>query len=321
MIRRTSGVQPIQTGNSDGKASMSKVGFVGLGNMGGPMASNLAAAGHTVRVFDLVADAMARVADATPCETAIEAVTDVDFVISMLPAGQHVRAVYLGADGQSGLLASIDPRTVVIDCSTIDADSARTVAAAALERGIHMLDAPVSGGTGGAEAGTLTFIVGGEAEALAAARPVLEAMGKNIFHAGAAGAGQVAKICNNMLLAVLMTGTAEALALGVDNGLDPGVLSEIMKVSSGGNWALNVYNPYPGVMDNVPAAKGYGGGFLVDLMRKDLGLAMQAAQATGNAVPLGALASHLYQMHRATNDAGALDFSSIQYLFKPSLKD
>ena len=184
-----------------------------------------------------------------------------------------------------------------------------------------MLDAPVSGGTGGAEAGTLTFIVGGKAAALEHARPVLEAMGANIFHAGDAGAGQIAKICNNMLLSVLMAGTAEALALGVDHGLDPAVLSDIMKVSSGGNWALNVYNPYPGVMDNAPASRGYKGGFLVDLMRKDLGLAMQTAEDSASAVPLGSLAYSLYQMHKSNNGAGGLDFSSIQHLFAPDTKD
>ena len=299
---------------------MSKIGFIGLGNMGAPMAINLTAAGHDLQVFDLVEETMSRVTDAKPCQSAAEAAQDVDVVISMLPAGQHVRALYMGADGQPGLLDTLSPDTVVIDCSTIDPASAQAVATAAQERGIAMLDAPVSGGVGGAEAGTLTFIIGGEAAVLDQVRGLFEAMGANIFHAGAAGAGQVAKICNNMLLAVLMIGTAEALSLGVDNGLDPAVLSEIMKVSSGGNWALNVYNPYPGVMDAAPASNNYAGGFLVDLMRKDLGLAMQTAQATASSVPMGALANNLYQVHRDTNEAGQLDFSSIQYLFSPGLK-
>ena len=299
---------------------MSKIGFIGLGNMGAPMASNLVKAGHELKVFDLVAETMARVEGAQACESGQAAAQDVDVVISMLPAGQHVRALYIGSDGQSGLLDDLSPETVVIDCSTIDAASAQAVAAAAQERGIAMLDAPVSGGVGGAEGGTLTFIIGGDGDVLANVRPVFEAMGANIFHAGGSGAGQVAKICNNMLLAVLMTGTAEALSLGVDNGLDPAVLSEIMKVSSGGNWALNVYNPYPGVMDTAPASNKYAGGFLVDLMRKDLGLAMQTAQATSSSVPMGSLASNLYQVHRDNNDAGQLDFSSIQYLFSPDLK-
>ena len=300
---------------------MSKIGFIGLGNMGAPMASNLVKAGHELKVFDLVAETMARVEGAQACESGPAAAKDVDVVISMLPAGQHVRALYIGVDGQPGLLSELSAKTVVIDCSTIDAASAQAVAAAAQEQGIAMLDAPVSGGVGGAEAGTLTFIIGGNADVLANVRPVFEAMGANIFHAGGSGAGQVAKICNNMLLAVLMTGTAEALSLGVDNGLDPAVLSEIMKVSSGGNWALNVYNPYPGVMDTAPAANNYAGGFLVDLMRKDLGLAMQTAQATASSVPMGSLANNLYQVHRDNNDAGQLDFSSIQYLFSPQLKD
>ena len=299
---------------------MSKVGFIGLGNMGGPMAMNLIAAGHTVRVFDLVASAMAAVKGATPAQSATDAAAGAEVIISMLPAGQHVRGLYIGSEQNPGLLGHVAPGTVVIDCSTIDAASAQAVAQAAAEHGVDMLDAPVSGGTGGAQAGTLTFIIGGDAAVLDKVRPIFEAMGSNIFHAGGPGAGQVAKICNNMLLAVLMTGTAEALALGVDNGLDPAVLSEIMKVSSGGNWALNVYNPYPGVMEGVPASKGYAGGFLVDLMRKDLALAMQTAQAAGSSVPMGALAQNLYQMHRNANDAGGLDFSSIQTFYKPGLK-
>jgi len=173
----------------------------------------------------------------------------------------------------------------------------------------------VSGGTAGAEKGTLTFMVGGDAAVLERARNVFDAMGANVFHAGGQGAGQVAKVCNNMLLAIQMSGTAEALALGVANGLDPTVLSQIMQQSSGGNWALNVYNPYPGVMPGVPASRGYSGGFLVDLMLKDLGLAMEAADATESATPLGALARNLYRMLKRQYDAGSLDFSSIQKLY------
>ena len=299
---------------------MAKIGFIGLGNMGGPMAANLVKAGHKVSVFDLVPALMEAVAGANAAESATAAGSQADVLISMLPAGQHVRGLYIGRDGAPGLLESLSADTLVIDCSTIDPDSARAVAEAARERGIAMIDAPVSGGTAGAQNGTLTFIVGGPVDAFERAQPVLEAMGANLFHAGEAGAGQVAKICNNMLLSVLMAGTAEALALGVDNGLDPSVLSEIMKVSSGGNWALNVYNPYPGVMEEAPAGRDYEGGFLVDLMRKDLGLALQTAQSTDSAIPLGALAQNLYQTHRAINDAGQLDFSSIQWLFKPELR-
>mgnify|MGYP001814900234 CR=1 FL=1 len=298
-----------------------RVGFVGLGNMGGPMAANLVAGGCEVKVFDLVPDLVKGVSGATACDSAAQAARDIDVFVSMLPAGRHVRGLYMGDGRNPGLLDEMSAATLVIDCSTIDPDSARAVAAAAAERDIAMIDAPVSGGTAGAENGTLTFIVGGEAQAFERAKGVLDIMGANIFHAGAAGAGQVAKICNNMMLAILMTGTAEALALGVDNGLDPAVLSEIMKVSSGGNWALNVYNPYPGVMEGVPASRGYEGGFLVDLMRKDLGLALQTAQSAESAIPMGALAQNLYEVHRQANDAGRLDFSSIQWLYKPGLKD
>jgi 3-hydroxyisobutyrate dehydrogenase len=288
--------------------------------MGAPMATNLIAGGCQVKVFDLVPALIESVAGAEAAGSAADAVQDVDVFVSMLPAGQHVRGLYLGSDGEPGLLSQMSAQTLVIDCSTIDPASAQAVASAAADIGIAMIDAPVSGGTAGAQNGTLTFIVGGEADAFARATPVLEMMGANIFHAGGPGAGQVAKICNNMLLSVLMAGTAEALSLGVDNGLDPSVLSEIMKVSSGGNWALNVYNPYPGVMEGAPASRGYEGGFLVDLMRKDLSLALQTAQGTDSAIPLGALAHNLYQVHKQTHAAGGLDFSSIQWLYKPELK-
>jgi 3-hydroxyisobutyrate dehydrogenase len=294
-----------------------KIGFVGLGNMGGPMARNLVAAGFEVAVYDLVPELSTAIEGAAPRASAGECAAGVDVFISMLPAGRHVEALYLGADG---VLARATPGTLLIDCSTIDQGTARKVAAEAATRGYAMLDAPVSGGVGGAQAGTLTFIVGGSAEALERARPVLAAMGRNIFHAGDSGAGQIAKVCNNMLLAILMAGTAEALALGVRNGLDPATLSEIMKQSSGGNWALNVYNPWPGVMENAPASRGYSGGFVVDLMNKDLSLAMQTAEQSGSAVPLGGLAQNLYRVHEQTHGAGRLDFSSIQWLFKPDLK-
>src|SRR6185436_3072180 len=197
-------------------------------------------------------------------------------VISMLPASKHVESLFLGDDGLIGRIAA---GALVIDCSTIAPASAQRVAEAAQARGLAMVDAPVSGGTAGAAAGTLTFIVGGSTDDLERARPILAAMGKNIFHAGGLGAGQTAKICNNMMLGILMAGTAEALALGVANGLDPKVLSGIMSKSSGRNWALELYNPYPGVMENAPASRGYTGGFGVDLMLKDLGLAAESAIA------------------------------------------
>jgi len=299
---------------------MARIGFVGLGNMGAPMAQNLVKAGHRVVAFDVVETALsrARQGGAEAGASAAAAADGAEFFISMLPASAHVESLYLDAKpGESCLLDRIGKRTLVIDCSTISPGSARKVADAARARGVAMLDAPVSGGTAGAEKGTLTFIVGGAAGDLERARTVLASMGTNIFHAGANGAGQVAKICNNMLLAVQMTGTAEALALGVANGLDPSVLSEIMKRSSGGNWALNVYNPYPGVMDGAPASRGYTGGFLVDLMVKDLGLAMDAADAVDASIPMGALARNLYRLLKSQHQAGRLDFSSIQKLYEP----
>jgi len=291
---------------------MSKIAFIGLGNMGGPMALNLHKAGHEVAAFDLFAPARDKLAGegvriAASAEAAVEGA---EIVVSMLPASAHVEALYLGADGNGGLLPRIAAGALVIDSSTIAAASSKKVAQAAAARGIAMIDAPVSGGTGGAVAGTLTFMVGGAAADLERARPVLEKMGANIFHAGDAGAGQTAKICNNMLLGILMIGTSEALALGVANGLDPKVLSEIMRRSSGGNWALEKYNPMPGVMDAAPASKGYAGGFGTDLMLKDLGLAQENAMAVKASTPLGGLARNLYAAHSLAGQ-GALDFSSI----------
>lgn len=298
---------------------MTSIGFIGLGNMGGPMALNLVKAGHPVKVFDLVESAMTVLAEAGAKRAASprEACEDIEVLISMLPAGQHVRRLYLGdkEDGEGGLLAALDSSVLVIDASTIAPDDVRLVAGHAAERGIDFMDAPVSGGVGGARAGTLSFIVGGDADAYARALPLLEVMGKNLFHAGPAGSGQVAKICNNMLLGILMSGTAEALALGVKNGLDPAVLSEVMKQSSGGNWALNVYNPWPGVMEAAPASNDYQGGFLVDLMAKDLGLAWEMALGSKSAVPMGAQARNLFVQH-AAQGAGRLDFSSIQRFYR-----
>ncbi len=293
---------------------MTRVAFIGLGNMGAPMAQNLIKAGFELSVFDLVAESVAQLvkAGASAASSASDAVKEADVVITMLPASKHVEGIYLGADG---LLAKIPSKALIIDCSTIAADSARKVAAAASAHGLAMIDAPVSGGTGGAIAGTLTFIVGGDAVDLERARPLLEKMGKNIFHAGAAGAGQVAKIANNMLLGIAMAGTAEALALGVANGLDPKVLSEIIAKSSGRTWAIELYNPWPGVMENVPSSKGYAGGFGVDLMLKDLGLAAEAAVSTQSVIALGELARNLFAMHSAQG-SGKLDFSSIVNLVK-----
>ncbi|MAM86497.1 3-hydroxyisobutyrate dehydrogenase [Allohahella sp. A8] len=293
---------------------MTTIAFIGLGNMGAPMARNLLKAGHSVKVFDLSDTAMAELVDAgaQSAESLRDLVRDTEVVISMLPAGKHVEQVYLG---ETGLLADLTDGTLVIDCSTIAPETARRVAAEAIQQGVVFLDAPVSGGVGGAKAGTLTFICGGEVDAFDRAGPVLSGMGKNIFHAGPHGSGQVAKICNNMLLAILMNGTCEALALGEKNGLDPAVLSEIMRQSSGGNWALNVYNPWPNVMEGVPASNDYKGGFLVDLMNKDLGLAFDNADRNKAPIPMGALARNMFLLH-AQQGNGQLDFSSIQRLYR-----
>ncbi len=294
-----------------------KIAFIGLGNMGAPMAANLVKAGHEVSVFDLVDAAMKSLekAGAHACASAQSAASGADVIISMLPAGQHVRRLYLGRETSPGLFDALEGKPLIIDASTISPEDARFVGAAAAERGLTYLDAPVSGGVGGAQAGTLTFIVGGTADGFEQARPVLEGMGKNIFHAGEVGSGQVAKICNNMLLGILMSGTAEALALGVKNGLDPAVLSEIMKQSSGGNWALNVYNPWPGVMQGSAASRDYQGGFLTDLMAKDLGLAWELALESKATVPMGSQARNLFALH-ASQGNGGKDFSSIQKLFR-----
>lgn len=291
------------------------IGFIGLGNMGAPMARNLLKAGHRLTVFDLSEAAVAGLAEAgaTPAASpAAVARTDAELVITMLPASAHVKGVYLGEDG---LLAHIRPGVLLIDSSTIDPLSAREVAAAARAHGNPMLDAPVSGGTGGAAAGTLTFMVGGEAADFDRAQPVLAAMGRNIVHCGGAGNGQVAKVANNMLLGISMIGVAEAMSLGVALGMDPQVLAGIINTSSGRCWSSDTYNPFPGVMDNVPAARGYTGGFGTDLMLKDLGLAGEAAKQARQPVILGALAQQLYQTFSAQGHGG-LDFSAIINLYR-----
>lgn len=292
---------------------MTRIAFIGLGHMGLPMARNLLKGGFAVTAFDLVTEAVSSLAQdgGKPAASAVEAVRDAEVVISMLPASRHVEALYLG---DQGLLLQITPGTLVLECSTIAPDSARKVHAAAAARGIALLDAPVSGGTAGAAAGTLTFMVGGKAEALEKARPILAAMGRNILHAGPGGAGQVAKVCNNQVLAVQMIATAEAMAMGVASGLDPAVLAEIMRQSSGGNWVLEKYNPWPGVMENAPASKDYDGGFMAELMAKDLGLAQETAQATASSAPMGSLALQIYRL-LLKQGKGKQDFSVVQQLF------
>lgn len=293
-----------------------KVAFFGLGNMGGPMAANLVKAGFQVSAFDLMPASVEK-AVADGCSAAAnekDAVAGADFVITMLPNGAIAEDLYI--DG-AALLDLAEPTALLIDCSTVAAASSRRIGEEAAKRKVRVIDAPVSGGVAGAEAGTLAFMCGGEATDVEAAKEILQHMGANIFHAGPSGAGQVAKACNNMLLAVHMIGTAEALQLGVDNGLDPKALSEIMLKSSGCNWSLDKYNPYPGVMEGVPASRDYSGGFMVKLMQKDLGLAMEAALASKSATPMGALANNLYGLYASGDEGNVdLDFSSIQRFFK-----
>jgi len=279
---------------------MAQIAFIGLGNMGGPMATNLVKSGHDVKIFDLVVEAMAQVQKqgGTIASSAIDAARGADFVISMLPAGKYVEALYVGSEEAPGLFSVITKNAVVIDSSTIDSQTAQKVSKIAADQ------------VAAATAGTLAFMCGGSEASFARVKPILECMGKNIFHAGDNGAGQVAKACNNMLLAMLMIGTSEAIKLGADNGLDPAVLSEIMLASSGRNWTLECYNPCPGVMETAPASKGYQPGFMVNLMCKDLNLAMDAARATETDVPMGTLARDLFTGH-ASDGNGLKDFSSI----------
>jgi 3-hydroxyisobutyrate dehydrogenase len=290
------------------------IAFIGLGHMGAPMARNLLKAGHTLTVFDLVpanVDAL-RSLGAGAASSPAAAAGQGELVITMLPSSPHVKGVYLGDEG---VLAGAAPGARFIDSSTIDPHTAREVAAAAARRGHPMADAPVSGGTGGAEAGTLTFMVGAEPELFEQIKPVLAHMGRNLVHCGGVGTGQTAKICNNLLLGICMIGVSEAMSLGAALGIDPKVLAGILNSSSGRCWSSDTYNPYPGVMENVPAARGYAGGFGTDLMLKDLGLATDAAKLAGQPVILGAVAQQLYQMWSAAG-AGAQDFSSIINLLK-----
>lgn len=290
------------------------IGFIGLGNMGAPMALNLLKAGHKVHVYDLLEAAVQTLEaagaqrQASPAQVAGQ---EIDILITMLPAAVHVKKVYLG---EEGVLAAVGKHVLLIDSSTIDPQTAREVAAQAAAQGNAMLDAPVSGGTGGAQAGTLTFMVGGDKAVFDKAVPVLEAMGKNIVYCGGTGNGQVAKVANNMLLGISMIGAAEAMNLGVSLGMDPKVLAGIINTSSGRCWSTEVYNPYPGVVETAPASKGYAGGFGADLMLKDLGLATEAAKAAKVPVVLGAAAQQLYQTFSAQGH-GHLDFSAIIKFF------
>lgn len=291
------------------------IGFLGLGNMGGPMARNLLKAGHSLTVFDPFPQAVAALVEAgaraanSPADVAK---AGVEAIVTMLPTAAHVKQVYLGKDG---LLAHVGQGVLLIDSSTIDPLSAREVATLATAQGNPMLDAPVSGGTGGAAAGTLTFMVGGSVSVFDQAGPILSAMGKNLVHCGAAGNGQVAKIANNMLLGISMVGVAEAMALGVALGMDAKVLAGIINTSSGRCWSSEVNNPFPGVLENAPASRGYSGGFGTELMLKDLGLATEAARHARQPVPLGSAAQQLYQTF-SLQGHGGLDFSAIINLFR-----
>ncbi|MCS6879197.1 MAG: 3-hydroxyisobutyrate dehydrogenase [Geminicoccaceae bacterium] len=288
---------------------MARIGFLGLGNMGGPMAANLLKAGHEVRGFDPVPAARERFAAAggTAVESAAEAVRTAEVVISMLPEGRHVRAAYLEP---GGVLELAPAGALLIDCSTIDVATARAVAGAAKERGLAMVDAPVSGGVAGATAGTLTFMVGGEPEAFARAKPILEAMGRAVIHAGPSGNGQAAKICNNLMLGIQMISVCEAMALAEKLGLSHQTLFDISSKSSGQCWSLTNYCPVPGPVPTSPANRGYQPGFTVAMMRKDLKLAVEAALATGARTPLGAQAYQLYNLFASEATEG-LDFSAI----------
>ncbi|CAN5216814.1 3-hydroxyisobutyrate dehydrogenase [soil metagenome] len=283
------------------------IAIIGLGNMGGGMAANLAKNGYSVRAFDLSEDALAK-AEAAGCAraaSAADAVAGADAVVTMLPAGKHVEAVYTGE-----VFAAAAPGTLFLDCSTIDVATARRVIAAAVEKGFEMVDAPVSGGIAAANGGTLTFMVGGEDPAFAKAKPILSAMGKAVIHAGGAGNGQAAKICNNMLLGATMVATCEAFAMAQKIGLDPQTFYDISSVSSGQSWSMTSYCPLPGVGPQTPADNDYQGGFAVALMLKDLKLATEAAASVNASVPMGNAAEALYQL-LANKGEGGKDFSSM----------
>jgi 3-hydroxyisobutyrate dehydrogenase len=291
---------------------MARIGFIGLGNMGSPMAANLLKAGHRVVGFDLNESALQTLVSAggEAVSSAAEAARGADVVLTMLPSGQHVRDVYLHQGGLIEAIGSAGENPLLIDCSTIDVDSARTVEAAASKHGLEMLDAPVSGGTTGAAAATLTFMVGGSASGFARGMPILQAMGRNIVHAGGPGAGQAAKICNNLMLAINMIGVSEAFILARRLGLDWDKLFAITSTSSGQSWALTSYCPAPGCVPAAPSNRDYAPGFAIALMVKDVGLSQEAAEATDTPTPLGAHALALYRQAMAAGTE-TKDFSVI----------
>ncbi|KFE49668.1 MULTISPECIES: 3-hydroxyisobutyrate dehydrogenase [Pseudomonas] len=286
-----------------------KIAFIGLGNMGAPMARNLLKAGHHLHLFDLNTAVLNELATlgGRISESPKHAAQGAELVITMLPAAAHVRSVYLNDDG---VLAGIGSGVPAVDCSTIDPQTIRDVAAIAARQGVTLGDAPVSGGTGGAQAGTLTFMVGASAEHFEVLKPVLAKMGKNIVHCGDIGTGQIAKICNNLLLGISMIGVSEAMALGDALGIDTGILANIINSSTGRCWSSEVYNPWPGIVETAPAARGYTGGFGAELMLKDLALATEAARTAHQPVILGAVAQQLYQAMSLRGEGGK-DFSAI----------
>ncbi|MDQ2877885.1 MAG: 3-hydroxyisobutyrate dehydrogenase [Pseudomonadota bacterium] len=286
---------------------MARVAFIGLGNMGGGMAANLAKKGHDVRAFDLSADALdrAKAAGCLPAESATAACEGAEAVVTMLPAGTHVEQVYTDS-----IFGAAPPSAILMDCSTIDVATVRRVGEAARAKGLTMVDAPVSGGIAAANAGTLTFMVGGAAKAFERAEPFLSAMGKAVIHAGDSGAGQAAKICNNMLLGTEMIATCEAFVLARKLGLDPQKFFDIASVSSGQSWSMTSYCPLPGVGPETPADRDYEGGFATALMLKDLRLAAAAARDAGADTPMGTKAAELYEAFAAAGNGG-LDFSAI----------
>jgi len=296
---------------------MTKIAFIGLGNMGIGMAANLAKAGHEVRALDISKDAVARAVEAgcIGANNTKDAVTGADIVISMLPAGKHTRMVY-GDDG--GVFDHAAQGTLFIDCSTIDVDTARAVISEAIARGFEMIDAPVSGGVGGAMAGTLTFMCGGEKSSYDRAKPLLDIMGKNVFHAGAAGNGQVAKIANNMLLGIHMIGTCEAFNLAEKLGLDAQTFYDISSTASGQNWSMTSYCPAPGPLPSAPSNNEYKPGFAAAMMLKDLRLAQEAATTARAATPLGTQAEALYSLMEAMGKDD-LDFSGIMNLINGTI--
>lgn len=288
---------------------MATIGFIGLGNMGLPMAENLLKAGHKVQGYDVSkaqADALAA-SGGVAAASVKAAASGAEVVITMLPAGQHVRDVYTAADG---VLSAAASNALLIDSSTIDVESARAVAAEADKKGLPMLDAPVSGGTGGAQAGTLTFMVGGSAAAFERGKPILEKMGKTIVHAGGAGNGQAAKICNNMILGISMIAVSEAFVLAEKLGLDAQKLFDISSKSSGQCWSMTSYCPVPGPVPTSPANRDYAAGFTAAMMLKDLKLAQDAAKAAGAKTPLGAGAEGIYSKYVASGE-GPRDFSGV----------